>query len=218
MGRLLIVATLSILGASRADAQSIDDYFGYFKCIGGNALPTCERYIVFDAIVAQQVAGTMKNREGSDSNGDLVQKSNSIYTGWEIGGMWNRGFRNAIGGTVEFDFVDGGHGRLAVKGRARRWITPQQTLDVSVGGMGQTVFHPNWVYVECGTCTESAYGITADATYGYRLLGITVGADVVRGYGKTMTSVRAGGRAGGIVGLAATAVAAAVMGAALGAM
>jgi hypothetical protein len=218
MRRLLIVATVSLLGAGAADAQSIDEYVGYFKCIGGNALPTCERYIVFDAIVARQIGGTMKNREGSDSNGDLTQLSTSIYTGWEIGAMWNRGFHNALGGTVEFDFVDGGHGRLAVKGRARRWITPQQTLDVSIGGMGQTVFQPNWVNVECGTCTESAYGITADATYGYRLLGITVGADVVRGYGKTMTSLRAGGRAGGIAGVAATLIAATVMGAAVGAM
>jgi len=218
MRRLLIVATLSLFGAGAAQAQSIDEYVGYFKCIGGNPLPTCGRYMVFDAIVAQQVAGTMKNREGSDSNGDLIQRNASIYAGWEIGAMWNRGFRNALGGTVEFDFVDGFHGRLAVKGRARRWITSQQTLDVSAGGMGQTVFQPNWVNIECGTCTESAYGITADATYGYRLLGITVGADVVRGYGKTMTSVRVGGRAGGIVGAGVTAAAAAVMGAALGLM
>jgi hypothetical protein len=214
MKRLLLVAAAMIVAFDTAGAQDMDEYL---KCFGGNPRP-CGHYFVFDAIVSRQVGGTMRNAEGENSNGDLIQRNTSIYAGWELGEMWNRGRSTAIGATAEFDFVDGGHGRLAIKGRARRWLSPSHAIDVSLGGVGQTVFHPDWVHVECGTCTETGYGLTADATLGYRLLGVTVGADIIRGYGKTMTSLRVGGRAGGILGVGATVVAAAVMGAAVGGM
>jgi len=196
-----------------ARAQTLDDYIP--ECFGGNQLP-CKSYTVFDAILLKQVGGSIRNHQGEDSNGNLLAQNTTLSAGLEVGQMWNRGMHNSFGGTIEYDHDDAGQGRLAVKARARRWFSPVYTLDVAAGVVGETVFQPGWVTTECGTCTESGYGLTADATIGFKVLGVTVAADAIRGYGRTMTSVRAGGRAGGILGLAAAAVVA-VWGAAAGA-
>jgi hypothetical protein len=215
MRRAILLLSFVLTGAMPLGAQVLDKYVG--ECFGGKPQP-CSTYLVYDAVMAKQVAGTMKNHEGTDAGGGVVMQNRSFYAGLEAGVMKNYGFRNALGGTLEYDIDDAMRGRVALKARARRWLSPLATVDVAVGLVGETVWSPLPDQSSCGTCTESGYGLTADATFGHRLLGVTIGADIVSAYNQKLTSVRVGGRAGGIFAVAATAIAAAWMGAAGGAL
>jgi len=208
MRRSILLLTLLIASAMPLRAQVLE-------CLGGKPLP-CRNYLVYDAIVAKQVGGNMRNHEDVDDDYNLVMRDNSLYTGLEVGVMRNLGRSTALGATIAYDVDDSMRGRVALKARGRRWLSPLATEDIAGGVVGETVYAPAGLQSSCGTCTESGYGLTADATIGHRLLGVTFGADVVHAYGRQLTSIRAGGRAGGYLGIGATALVVIVVGAAMG--
>ena len=103
--------------------------------------------------------------------------------------MSNRSPHNALGGTVLIG-VGGNGGRLAVKGRYRRWLGEQGTLDLSVGALRAS--HSPSGDRQYAT-SEFAHGITGDVALGWKdWAALTVRADALGSGDRTISGVYGG--------------------------
>jgi len=114
---MIILLIFACAGAERLSAQT---------CYRGRPAPACKVFFVTEA------GYTYKLTAGAED--DAVH-----YVSGEIGAVTNRG-RFAFGGTAFFGGL-GGTGELGaalrggVKGRVRRWLSPDAALDLSLGPM-----------------------------------------------------------------------------------
>lgn len=165
-------------------------------CFRGRPLPRCRAFWLTEMSFQRRIAGS-----GEGATRDLHG-----HLGWELGGMVNVDSTKAFGGTVMVGTGESG-ARVAVKGRARRWIDPSGgTLDLSAGAV-RVVVSP-----DARRAAAPGYGLTADAALGWGDFGaVTLGADVVRARGELAGAAYAGVRLGSYPALAASAVTAALV-------
>lgn len=128
------------------------------------------------------------------------------YVSGAVGYVEVIGSKTAIGGVAEFGF-NGGR-RVALTARWRRQL-PNGTLDVGAGPLDVKIFQPTTF--TCCSQRDNAFGGTVETALmlnGYG--GLTVGADVIRGVGRTSTAGHIGVRLGSygtVVGATVSAIA-----------
>lgn len=87
-------------------------------CFRGRPLPRCSAFWITEFGLAARLT------PAEFANGPL-------YT-WELGGMKNRGTRNALGAALFVEGSDEG-GAWGLRPRYRRWLNPKTTLDLAPG-------------------------------------------------------------------------------------
>jgi hypothetical protein len=125
-----------------------------------------------------------------------VRDNYSGHVTWEFGAMKNRGAKSAVGATVLLG-TDATSGRFGVKGRYRRWLSPQGiALDLGAG------------VLRGGTAgSDRSAIITSDASVNYFDYGaLTARAEFARVNGDPRASLFAGARLGSKPATAVTVV------------
>lgn len=88
-------------------------------CSKGHRLPVCRSFWITEVGLVRKIA------------------NHSLYTDyyftWDIGAMVNRSDRDAFGGTLYAGALLGESFRWGLRGRYRRWLTPNATLDIAPG-------------------------------------------------------------------------------------
>jgi hypothetical protein len=188
-----ILAMLLFLAAAPCHAQS-DTVAPAPRhlCWRGKPSPECSSFWITEFGVDDMLASTQRVIAQNFGGGDVYRYEARDFDSrfvWMIGPMFNRGSRQAIGGTLSISPL-GGRYRAAVEARRRWWAAEGLGLDLSAGALRMGV--PN----ATGTANRTAYGVTAGAfVVGADLININGRADVLFAGGKARfgTSVGVGG-------------------------
>ena len=116
-------------------------------------------------------------------------KDNALdsWVGWDAGWMVNRSPVASFGGALEVGGSSDGL-RLALRGKARRWLQHDLVADASVG--------PLMTQFQTGNGEKPSFGLTADVGFGRARLGlVTVGADMAMQNGSMQFANHIGVRA-----------------------
>jgi hypothetical protein len=129
---------------------------------------------------------------------EYIAKDLDDVLSFEIGAMQNRTPTTAVGGTVQFTFGTGA--AIAVKGRYRRWLTPQGlSLDFGAG--------PVLLGQANSASGANTPGLTGDVALNAHDFGaLVVRTDVLRTRGKTAYALYGGARLGAQPALVGTAI------------
>jgi len=191
-------------------------------CFSGVVRPACSGFLLFEgnAVASGGSSEFTLNTTVPTTTGPIILAHRirdlpGYYSG-SLGYVHVVGSKTAVGAVAELGFSNtselGNAHRVAGTVRVRRWLG-DAVLDVGAGPLGVEVFTASRSG-DCCTDKVKAYGATIETALTYRsLAGVTLGADLVRGAGRTSTGVHAGVRVGSY-----GAVAAAVITAALGAL
>ena len=166
-------------------------------CYRGRPAPKCQRFVVTEVGYYARVASTGQTFTLSSPNGDGPPTTYS-YTNrdmgsqltWEAGMMANRGPRAALGATLLLGAGTGG-GNVGLKGRYRRWLTPDgMALDVGAGVISGSAY-------SAGARDVTGTGLTGDvalnaADYGAVVLRV----DMLRVDGRNTSAIFGGVRLG----------------------
>jgi len=192
-------------------------------CFNGPIRPQCSGFVLFEgsAVISRgggEHTSTVVVPIPPGQGGPITLVNHfhdlpSFYSG-ALGYVRVVGTRSAIGAVAELGFSNtsdlGNAHRVAITARARRQFT-NVALDVGAGPVGVQVF-------EAGTgscCTDRtiAHGVTAETAVMYRgYLGLTAGADFIKGAGRSSAAMHAGVRVGSY-GAVVAAIATAAIGA-----
>ena len=168
-------------------------------------MPRCKTFLLTEAGQYWRMTGTEFTRQLDAHTFSLPDLEGHLS--WELGLMSNRSPHNALGGTVLIG-VGGNGGRLAVKGRYRRWLGEQGTLDLSVGALRAS--HRPSGDRQYAT-SEFAHGITGNVALGWKdWAALTVRADALSSGDRTISGVYGGVRLGSQPAILATAAVAAL--------
>ena len=215
--RLFAIACALFLGVARVSpAQSS-------MCFTGPIRPGCFGFVLFEgsAVVSgggqEHVLTTVVpipvSSGGPITITNRIRDLPSFYSG-ALGYLHVVGTRSAVGAVAELGFSNtsdlGNAHRVAITVRGRRQLT-NAALDVGAGLLGVEVFEQR--NGSCCTDRTIAHGATAEAAILFRgYLGLTAGADFIKGAGRTSASMHAGVRVGSY-GAVAAAIATAAIGA-----
>lgn len=197
LGPLCILCTVIV--PMIAAAQSTADPAR--ACFAGRPLPECKTFWLTEVGYYHRASG-----------GGSVQRVPADFAGrldlddhfsWELGRMWNRTARTAVGSTLLFG--GGGSGlRFGVKGRYRRWLSQRSSLDFSAGALGVVTRSPY------SQPNARGYGVTGEVALGWKdWAAIAVRADAVRGADRNAAAVYTGVRLGSYPAITVTAAIAA---------
>ena len=171
-------------------------------CFRGRPAPTCSTFLITEVGAYRRVVGSVtrysqRGNVGGPPNEFLSHDLENQLT-FEIGAMKNRTTNTAVGATVVASFGRGA--TVALKGRYRRWLSPQGiALDLGAGpillGSAHSGDGPN------------TPGLTADVALNASDYGAVVArVDVLRTNGKTASAVYGGVRLGSKPAVVATGV------------
>ena len=170
-------------------------------CFRGRPAPTCSTFLITEVGGYQRVVGSVtRYGQGGSVGGPPEFLSHDLgnQLTFEIGAMKNRTTNTAVGATVAASFGTGA--ALALKGRYRRWLSPQGiALDLGAGpillGSAHSGDGPN------------TPGLTADVALNAHDFGAVVArVDVLRTNGKTASALYGGVRLGSQPAVVATGV------------
>lgn len=176
-------------------------------CYRGRPAPQCQRFVLTEVGYYGRAAGSSQTftysattPDGSPLAYSHTERDIESQLTFEVGLMANRGPRSALGATL---LLGAGHGGadVGVKGRYRRWLTPDGiALDVGAG-----VISGGGYSSEARNATGS--GVTADialnaADYG----AVVLRTDALRIHGRTTSAVYGGVRLGSRPALVGTGV------------
>lgn len=171
------------------------------NCFVGRPMPKCKTFWLTEFAYHRRAIGTGFVEDFETASFERPDLDD--HYSWDIGVMWNRGPRTALGGTLHL----GGGGsevRIGLKGRHRRWIAGKGVMDVSAGVLRATVRAPH------PTLSAPGYGLTGDIALGWRdWAALTARADVLRGDGRTVSALYGGIRLGSYPAIVGTVAAAA---------
>lgn len=195
---LFVAAALLFSGSAAADAQGL--------CFRGPVRRQCSGFVVYEGSAVASSGGPARQflivgpvfNGKADTITNTVHDLSSYFSG-SIGYLQVVGDRRAVGAVVELGFSNesslGNSHRLSVVARERREIG-NATVEASAGPLGVQVFRPT---TNGSCCPERAiaYGGTVEGAVTYRdYVGLTAGADLVHGAGRTTGALRAGVRVG----------------------
>lgn len=195
---LLIAAALLCSGSAAARAQGL--------CFRGPIRQQCSGFVVFEGSAVASTGGPARHFliVGPVFNGKADTLINTIhdlssYFSGSLGYLHVVGDKEAIGAVVELGFSNesslGNSHRLSVVARERREIG-NATVEASAGPLGVQVFRPT-TRGSCCPERQLAYGGTLEGAVTYRdYIGLTAGADLIHGAGRTTGALRAGVRVG----------------------
>jgi hypothetical protein len=199
--RIVAAIVAAIAGSvSVAHAQSA-------VCFNGPIRPRCSGFVLFEGSAVVSRGGgdhtsTLVAPVPPGSGGPIILVNHfhdlpSFYSG-SLGYVHVVGTRTAVGAVAELGFSNtsdlGNAHRVAITARARRQFT-NAALDVGAGLLGVQVFREGTT--SCCTDRTIAYGMTAETAVMYRgYAGLTAGADLINGAGRTSAAVHAGVRVG----------------------
>ena len=195
---LLAAAALLCSGAEAAHAQGL--------CFRGPIRRQCTAFVVFEGSAVASTGGPNRHfliigpvfNGKADTIVNTVHDLSSYFSG-SLGYLQVVGDRRAVGAVVELGFSNesslGNSHRLSVVARERREIG-NATVEASAGPLGVQAFRPT---TRGSCCPERtlAYGGTVEGALTYRdYVGLTAGADLIHGAGRTTGALRAGVRVG----------------------
>ena len=142
----------------------------------------------------------------ADTITNTVHDLSSYFSG-SLGYLAVVGDKRAVGAVVELGFSNesslGNSRRLSVVARERREIG-NATVEASAGPLGIQVFRPR-TNGNCCPDRAMAYGGTVEGALTFRdYIGLTAGADLIHGAGRTTGALRAGVRVGSWAAVAAS--------------
>ena len=194
----LVAAALLCSGSAAAHAQGV--------CFRGPIRHQCSGFVVFEGSAVASTAGPARRfhivgpvfNGKADTITNVVHDLSSYFSG-SLGYLKVVGDKRAVGAVVELGFSNeaslGNSHRLSVVARERREIG-NASVEASAGPLGVQVFRPRTM----GNCCPSraiAYGGTIEGAVTYRdYIGLTAGADLIHGAGRTTAGLRAGVRVG----------------------
>lgn len=120
-------------------------------CIVGRPRPSCAAFLVLQVDEFGWAGGT---RVEPGSRETLYEHEIETHFDWEVGAMLNRRGGTAVGAAV----LVGSDGRLALKGRYRRWLSRHVALDAGLG--------PFRVEAPGEAESEPYVGLTGDVSLG----------------------------------------------------
>ena len=209
--RSILYVALTLLAArTSSGAQSP-------TCFSGQIRPACSGFAIFEGSAVLSTGGGERTSTTivpipPDQGGPqaLVNRFHDLptYFSGSLGYLRVVGPRSAIGGVAELGFnanADNGVAhRVAVTARLRRQYA-NAALDLGAGPLGVQVFVPD--RQPCCVERTIAYGATAEAALLFRgYLGLTAGADLIHGGGRTSGALHVGVRSGSYATVAAAAV------------
>lgn len=209
MRRRLILSGLFVLLAPGAPARlaAQDSTQATPKlCYRGRPLPQCKRFVITEVGYYGRAAGsretftyTYPTTDGGQQEVSYTENDIGSQLTFEVGLMGNRGPRAALGATLLLGLGTGG-ADVGLKGRYRRWLTPDGiALDLGAGivsGGGNS---------RDGRATGN--GVTADVALNTADYGaIVLRMDALRLNGHTASAVHGGVRLGSRPALIGTGV------------
>ena len=174
-------------------------------CFRGPIRPACSGYVLLEVTGVAPVGDNEHVETFSRLRGSAPPSTSTVrfedlpgYFSGALGYVRVINSNTAIGGVGELGFSNtsnmGDARRVAVTGRWRRQLS-NWTLDVGTGPLGVQVF--NGRTVTCCTEDAMAYGGTVETALMYKGYGgLSAGADVVHGAGRTSTAGHIGVRLG----------------------
>jgi len=195
---LLAAAALLSSSGAVAHAQGL--------CFRGPIRQQCSGFVVFEGSAVASTGGPDRHflivgpvfNGKADTIVNTMHDLSSYFSG-SLGYLQVVGDKRAVGAVVELGFSNesslGNSHRLSVVVRERREIG-NATVEASAGPLGVQVFRP----ATNGSCCperQLAYGGTVEGALTYRdYVGLTAGADLIHGAGRTTGALRAGVRVG----------------------
>jgi len=201
---LLIAAALLSLGGAAAPAQGL--------CFRGPVRRQCSGFVVFEGSANASTGGPARRLltvypTGNGTQDTLVNTAHDLPSNFNgsLGYLAVVGDKRAVGAVVELGFGNessvGSSHRFAIVARERSEVG-NATVDASAGPLGVEVFRtPN----DGACCVDRAraYGGTVEGALTYRdYVGLTAGADLVHGAGRTTAAIHVGARVGSWVAVA----------------
>jgi hypothetical protein len=173
----------AVLGAAiSATTLGAQDTSRHRVCRDPHPVPLCRSYFLFEYGAAARVTGTTVARGYPQQEPAL-----DSWFAWDIGWMRNQTPRYGFGAAAEI----GGSGdgvRLALRARARRWLTHDYVVDVSAG--------PLMSQLQTKEGEIPTYGATGEFGVGRaRVLLVTAAVDMARQNGSMQHAMHVGGRA-----------------------
>jgi hypothetical protein len=175
-------------------------------CYRGRPAPKCQRFVLTEVGYYARAAGSRETFTNSYTGNDGLPATSS-YTQddiasqltWEVGLMANRGPRAALGATLLLGIGHGG-GDIGLKGRYRRWLSPDGVaLDVGAGVISGSMDGASGGVTASGLTTDVALNA---ADYG----AVVLRMDVMRAEGRTASALYGGVRLGSRPAIAGTGV------------
>jgi hypothetical protein len=169
----------AVIGASTLSAQ---DGSSHRRCRDPHPAPVCASYFLFEFNAASRTGGTKVSLPFG-----LKDNALDSWVAWDAGWMVNRTPVTSVGGALEVGGSSDGL-RVALRGKARRWLQHTLVADASVG--------PLMTQFQTGDGEKPTFGLTADVGFGRARLGlVTVGADMAMQNGSMQFANHIGGRA-----------------------
>jgi hypothetical protein len=172
-------ALAAAIGTSALGAQ---DGAAHPRCRDQHPAPVCASYFLFEFNAASRTGGTKVVMP-------FGRKDNALdsWVGWDVGWMVNRTPTTSLGGALEIGGSSDGV-RVAIRGKARRWLQHRFVADASLG--------PLMSQFQTGDGERPTFGLTADVGLGRARLGlVTIGADMAMQNGSMQFANHIGGRA-----------------------
>lgn len=190
-------------------------------CFNGPIRPECSGFVLFEASAAAARGGTDQRApfdvplaDGTTLTSFVHYRDLPGYYSGSLGYVRVVDPRTAIGAVGELGFSNtsdvGNARRFALTGRWRRQF-PNWSVDAGAGPLVAQVFAAR----SNGCCVERtmAYGGTLETAVLYRgYVGLTAGADLINGAGRTSGALHAGVRVGSYGAVVVSTIAAAVAG------
>jgi hypothetical protein len=209
----LLIVVLIVAARSEARAQGL--------CFKGPIRPQCSGFLIFEGSAAVARGGTDERApfqvpigNGNTLTSFVHYRDLPGYYSGSLGYLRVMDPRTAIGAVGELGFSNtsdvGNARRFALTGRWRRQLS-NFSFDAGAGPLFAQVFSAP----ANGCCVERklGYGGTVETALLYRgYAGLTAGADVINGAGRTSAGVHAGVRVGSYGAVAASAVTGLLMG------
>jgi len=210
---LLLIAIAAIASGPELRAQG--------TCFNGPIRPDCSGFVIFEGSAAAARGGTDRRTafEVPLANGGTISsfvhyRDLPGYYSGSLGYVRVVDPRTAIGAVGELGFSNtsdvGNARRFALTGRWRRQL-PNWSFDAGAGPLVAQVFQ----VASNSCCVERtlAYGGTVETALLYRgYVGLTAGADLINGAGRTSGALHAGVRVGSYGAVIASTIAGALTG------
>ena len=143
MNLKLLTRSLCVLGisvnalAATSHAQNVSNHAPANLCWRGQPTPRCDAFLITEFggtySLNRPTAKVRYARFGTDTTDYYVVRQENWSLRWEVGAMKNISSKTALGATALFGVFGEGL-TVGVKGRYRRWLSPQGiALDVGVG-------------------------------------------------------------------------------------
>jgi hypothetical protein len=176
-------------------------------CFRGRPEPHCQRFVLTEVGYYAHAAGSRQTftnsvtlDDGSQHTYSRTENDVGSHLAFELGLMANRGPRAALGATLLLEVGHGGPD-VGIKGRYRRWLTPNGTaLDVGAGVISGSSY-------QGGGGDANGHGVTADVALNASDYGaIVLRMDALRVGGRTTSAVYGGVRLGSLPALIGTGI------------